>query len=110
LKITAVDTQISSDGKPVAAADTFPAGFNRIYFFVTYANLQSGVLWQRDLLYNDQVVQHVAYLWGTTSADGDAYFFFGQEGGFKVGKYEIRLYIGDTTTPATTYAFTVKQP
>ncbi len=68
--------------------------------------MQSGVLWRRELIFNDQVIQRLSYLWGREQ-DGNAYFFFGQEGGFKTGKYEIRVFIGESEAPAAVTAFTV---
>jgi len=69
--------------------------------------MQTGVLWRRQLLKEGSVVEETAYLWGLAQ-DGDAYFFFGQEGGFQPGAYEIRLFIGQTDRPVTSAAFTVK--
>jgi len=108
LKITAMDTQVTSACAPVSPSTTFPAGFSRIYFFVNYTGLQNGVLWQRELLFNGQIIQHVEYLWGSTAAEGAACFFFGEEDGFKPGSYEIRLYIGSAAPPVATMTFTVK--
>jgi hypothetical protein len=107
LTITAVDTQISSDLKPVHPATTFKAGFNRIYFFVEFGGMQSGVLWRRELLYNGKVIQQSEYLWGMAQ-EGMAYFFFGQEGGFQPGIYQIRLYIGQAADPIAITSFTVQ--
>jgi len=68
--------------------------------------MQGGVLWRRELVFNDKVVQRLTYLWGREQ-DGSAYFFFGQEGGFKPGSYEIRLFIGENESPVAVSAFTV---
>lgn len=106
INITALDTQVSSEGKPVSPATSFKAGFSRIFFFVNFSGMQAGVLWRRELVYQGQVIQRHEYLWGMAQ-DGEAFFFFGQEGGFKPGQYEIRLYIGEATEPAATSAFTV---
>jgi hypothetical protein len=109
IAITALDTQVSDEGSPVNPATTFKAGFTRVFFFVNFSGMQSGVLWRRELLLDDQVIQHHEYLWGMAQ-DGAAYFFFGQEGGFKPGKYQIRLFIGEATEPAAVMAFSVSQP
>jgi hypothetical protein len=105
INITALDTQVSSEGKPISPATTFKAGFSRIFFFINFSGMQAGVLWRRELVYQGQVIQRHEYLWGMAQ-DGEAFFFFGQEGGFKPGQYEIRLYIGEATEPAATTAFT----
>lgn len=69
--------------------------------------MQSGVLWKRQLLHDGKVIDDTAYLWGLAQ-EGTGYFFFGQEGGFKPGYYEIRLFIGDTEKPAASAGFQVK--
>ncbi len=108
LTITALDTQISGDFGPISPGVRFTAGFNRIYFFVKYSGMQNGVLWRRQLLYGSTTLDDNLYLWGQQESSGTAYFFFGEEGGFKPGSYEIRLYIGQTDQPATTAIFTVQ--
>ncbi|HLY27027.1 MAG TPA: hypothetical protein VKQ72_11855 [Aggregatilineales bacterium] len=108
LTITALDTQISADFTPVSPGVRFAAGFNRIYFFVKYSGMQNGILWRRQLLFGSTTLDNSLYLWGQGESSGTAYFFFGQEGGFKTGRYEIRLYIGATDQPATTAIFTVQ--
>jgi hypothetical protein len=106
ITITSLDIRVSSEGSPVSPGTTFKAGFSRIFFFVNFSGMQSGVLWRRELLYNGEVIQRHDYLWGMAQ-DGSAFFFFGQEGGFKPGKYEIRLFIGDATEPIAVAEFTV---
>ncbi len=106
ISITALDTQVSNDGTPITPSTTFKAGFSRIFFFVDFKGMQSGVLWRRELLFNGQLVQSHEYLWGMAQ-DGSAFFFFGQEGGFKPGNYEIRLFIGEGTQPIAAMTFTV---
>jgi len=69
--------------------------------------MQGGVLWRRQLLYDGEIVEDSNYLWGM-SQQGTTYFFFGQEDGFKAGKYEIRLYLGQSEQPITAAIFTVK--
>jgi hypothetical protein len=106
IRITGLDTQVSSEGNPIQPATTFKAGFNRIFFFISFSGMQAGVLWRRELVFDSKVMQRHEYLWGMAQ-DGTAFFFFGQEDGFKPGKYEIRLFIGAAETPAATISFTV---
>jgi hypothetical protein len=106
IRITALDTQVSSDGNPFKPANTFKAGFNRIFFFISFSGMQAGVLWRRELVFDNKVAQRHEYLWGMAQ-DGAAFFFFGQEDGFKPGRYEIRLFIGEAAEPAATISFTV---
>ncbi len=106
LKITALSAQLSASFGPATPASTFSAGLRRIYFFVSFGGMQPGVLWRRELLLDGQVMQQGTYLWGLEQ-EGSAYFFFGQEDGFRPGSYQIRLYIGEGAQPATTISFTV---
>jgi hypothetical protein len=106
LTITALDSQLSADSGPVAATTKFKAGITRIYYFVTFSKMQSGVLWRRQLVANNKVIQEADYLWGLAQ-DGTAYFFFGQEGGLKPGQYAILLFLGEATSPISAMKFTV---
>lgn len=106
LKITALDTQISGNFEPITPSDTFTQGFTRIYFFVTFSGMQPGILWRRELVMNGKVIEAHAYLWGLEQ-EGDAYFFFGQEDGFKPGQYAIRLYLGKLAEPIAVKTFVV---
>jgi hypothetical protein len=109
LTINALDTQIGKDNGPVNPANTFPAGFARIYFFGIYTDMSKGVLWRRELRMNGETLESHEYLWGQGST-GTFFFFFGREGGFQPGQYEIRLYIGSGADPAATSVFTVTAP
>ncbi|MEP7285169.1 MAG: hypothetical protein ABI947_05310 [Chloroflexota bacterium] len=107
LAITALDVQISPDYGPVAPTDSFKAGFNRIYYFINFSGMQHGVLWRRQLLLNNRVIEDNSYLWGQLQ-DGTAYFFFGREGGFQPGNYQLRIFVGQSDKPVAAANFTVK--
>jgi hypothetical protein len=49
-------------------------------------------------------VQGNTLLW-SLGESGNSYFFFGDEAGYQVGIYEVRLYVGDLE--ASRYTFTV---
>lgn len=106
LEISALDTQVSETGEPVQPAERFSAGFSRIYFFVRHRGLQPGVLWRRELWRDGQLIQTALLPWGQ-SREGVAFFYFGVEGGFQPGDYEIRLSIGEGGLRETRAAFTV---
>lgn len=107
LTITALDYEISGALGPVKPATSFAPGFNRIYYFVNFANMQGGVVWRGVLVLNGNVIQHYERLWGTAQ-NGSGYFFFGQENGFQAGNYEIRLYLGEATEPTASATFRVE--
>jgi hypothetical protein len=107
LTITALGTRLSATGQIVNAQQPFKAPIARVYFAVRAENLQSGVLWRRELLHNGAVVQAASYLWGLR-AQGQMVFFFGQAEGFPAGDYEIRLYIGASETAAARAAFRIE--
>jgi hypothetical protein len=106
LEISALDTQVSENGAPVRPAERFTAGFSRIYFFVTHRGMQPGVLWRRELWRDGELVQTALLPWGQ-SREGVAFFYFGVEGGFRTGDYEIRLSIGESGLRETRAEFTV---
>jgi len=106
LRITALDDQITDTLRPISPRTSFDAGTKRIYLFVEYSDMSEGVLWRRELYKDGVQLSAHSYLWGL-ERDGEGYFFFGQDTGFEPGNYEIRLYIGETTTPASVMPFTI---
>lgn len=109
MTIVALDIQLSEDNGPVNPAQRFAAGFPRIYFFVNYSGLQTGVYWRRELWMDGKLTHSNQYLWGSDS-QGETFFFFGVQGGFKPGNYEIRLYVGEGSRPISAATFTVTGP
>jgi hypothetical protein len=107
IDITALDTQISPKFEPVAPGNLFASSFKRIYYFVNFSGLQSGVLWRRELLEDGKLIESIESLWGLAE-QGTGYFYFDQESGFKPGYYEVRLFIGKTDRPAASVGFQVK--
>lgn len=105
LEITALDDEVS-DTPPASPDPTFPAGTPRIYVFVSFENLSQGVLWRRELYRNNELLEDNRYLWGLPT-EGRTFFFFGSDQGFEPGSYEVRLYLGEATTPASSMSFTI---
>ncbi len=94
LTLTTADTTVNPNGSPLSPRRHFTAGVKRIYFFISFANMENGVAWSR-VLYRDGVaVQGNTFLWSLGS-DGNSYFFFGDEAGYTPGAYEVRLFVGD---------------
>jgi len=106
IKITALDDQLSATLTPVSPRVLFEAGVKRIYFFVEFKGMVPGALWKRALYRDGELVDSSAYLWGLET-EGETYFFFGNDNGFEPGTYEIRVFVGDTSTPSSTMAFIV---
>jgi len=106
LTITALATAVTLNGEPADAGESFPAGFTRLYFWVDYAGLQSGVLVRRVLRRDGQIVAESSALWGLGST-GKTYFFIGLPAGFAAGRYEVLLYLGDVGVPTARAVFTI---
>ncbi len=104
LSILAIGTRLNASGQIVNARPPLRTPAARLYFAVRAENLQSGVLWRRELWHNGALMQAATYLWGARG-DGQAVFFFGQAEGFPTGDYEIRLYLGASEVPAARAAF-----
>ncbi len=109
LQITALDDEVSASLLPVNPSTTFQAGIERIYLFVTFENMTQGVLWRRELYRDGQLIDGSSYLWGLPTS-GRTSFFFGSDTGFGPGSYEVRLYLGNSTTPVSRMAFTIAEP
>ena len=106
IKITALDDQMSADSSPVSPRVLFDAGVKRIYLFVEFKAMAQGVLWKRALYRDGELLDNSSYLWGLET-EGKTYFFFGNDNGFGPGTYEIRVFIGDSSTPTSTMTFIV---
>lgn len=106
LVITALDDQISDTLTPVNPRTDFAASTTRIYFFVEFDHMRPGALWQRALYRDGELLDSSSYLWGSET-DGETYFFFGSDNGFPPGDYEIRVYIGENSEPASVKPFSV---
>lgn len=107
LRIAAISDGLTADFQPTRPAESFGVGVRRIYFFIRFRDMESGVLWRRALFKDGEFLDGGSYLWGT-QAEGESYFFFGRGDGFESGEYEIRIYIGDAADPLTTENFTVR--
>lgn len=105
--ITALDDQISGSYQAVNPRRTFDGNTRRIYLFVRFQGMTSGMLWRRGLYYEDILLEESSYLWGSET-QGEGYFFFGSSG-FNPGSYEVRLFIGDSTTPISVMPFTITE-
>jgi len=107
--ITALDSQISDALAPLSPRTTFEAGAKRIYCFIRFQGMVSGVAWQRHLYRSGEWLDGGSYLWGLET-EGVSYFFFGSETGFEPGAYEVRLFIGDSPAPVAVVPFNVVIP
>jgi hypothetical protein len=102
LMITAVSSGISANLQPVDAGTTFPVGVPRIYYWVEFENMQNGISWSRVLLLNGTVVRTESEAW-QQGTEGIAYYWFDAQGGWPLGQYEIRFYLGDQLRASETY-------
>ncbi|HEC23383.1 MAG TPA: hypothetical protein ENI95_10765 [Chloroflexi bacterium] len=94
LRITAISSGISADLRPVNTGTTFPAGTARIYFWLEFENMVDGVSWSQVLLLNGSVIRSESQEWDR-GAEGSAYYWFGAQGGWPAGNYEVQFYVGD---------------
>jgi hypothetical protein len=106
LSITALDDQISDTYTPVDPRTQFASTTTRIYLFVAYNHMAQGSMWRLNLYREGAVVESNSYVWRAEES-GETYFFFGNDSGFTPGNYEIRLFIGENTSPTSTKRFTV---
>jgi len=106
LRIAALSDQIDAALRPVNPRTTFAAGTKRIFFFVEFSAMSEGALWRRAIYKDGELFDDSTFIWGL-AANGTGHFFFGQDSGFEPGEYEIRLFIGETDTPASVMPFTI---
>lgn len=107
MRIAAISEGLTADFQPLSPRETFEVGVRRLYFFIHFRNMNSGILWRPALFKDGAYLDGGTYLWGL-QAEGESYFFFGRGSGFEAGSYEIRIYIGDEAEPLATESFTIQ--
>jgi len=106
IELMAAASGIAPDNTPVEQGVQFAAGIQRLYFFVRYSDMESGVAWTR-ILYREGIpIQGQTYVWSQGDA-GETFFFFGDDRGYPPGSYEVRLFIGADET--SRLAFTIAE-
>lgn len=108
LTITGIATSVDIDLNPVETRDSFRTGFRRLYFFIEFEGMTTGVLWRWALYRDGEFVDGQPLLWGIPS-EGETFFFIGDSFGFVPGAYEMRLYLGDNAEPINSVEFTVTE-
>ncbi len=107
MRVAAIAESLTADFQPLSPRETFGVGVPRLYFFIHFRNMNSGILWRPALFKDGAYFDGGSYLWGL-QAEGESYFFFGRAAGFEAGSYEIRIYIGDEAEPLATETFTIQ--
>lgn len=107
LQFSAMDDAISDDLQPIQADTSFPANTERLYFFFSYANVQTGLRWNQTLLRDGEIVQRRVAEWGVTPPTGETFFFLGSNEGFAPGVYTLRLSLESNDIPLAEQVFTI---
>ncbi len=107
MRVAAISEGLTADFQPLTPRETFEIGVHRLYFFIHFRNMNSGILWRPALFKDGDYLDGGTYLWGL-QAEGESYFFFGRGAGFEAGSYEIRIYVGDEAEPLATETFTIQ--
>jgi hypothetical protein len=102
LTITGVSSGITADRTPVDLSTSFPAGIPRVYYWFEFANVTAGISWSQVLLLNGSVIRSESEEWNRGES-GSAYYWFGAQGGWPAGSYEIQFYLGDRLMSSATY-------
>jgi hypothetical protein len=103
LSISAISSDISASLTPVNISEEFPAGTQRLYYWLAFNNMEDGLSWSQVLLRDGTVVRSEASAWAEGSS-GTSYFFFVTQGGWPGGAYEIQFYVGDRLIASATYS------
>jgi hypothetical protein len=89
----------SAEGLPLTH---FEPGTRRIFSFITFEGMRNGITWSRVLIRDGVPIQGGTYPWALGEA-GDSFFFFGREGGYPPGNYEVRLFLGEAEVNRLTF-------
>jgi hypothetical protein len=102
MSIAAISSDISQDLQPVGVSEDFPVGTTRIYYWLEYENMADGMSWSQVLYRDGQLIRSESGVWGE-GEEGLFYFFFGAQGGWPAGIYEIQFFIGEELVASQTY-------
>jgi hypothetical protein len=102
LTITGVSSGISADRTPVDLNTSFPVGIPRVYYWFEFENITAGISWSQVLLLNGSVIRSESEEWNRGES-GSAYYWFGAQGGWPAGTYEIQFYLGDRLMSSAAY-------
>lgn len=99
------------NGRPVEPGDTFPPGDHRIYLFIDYEGMSSGVVWTYGWYREGEYLDGNTCLWGIREEtcplvfgeSGSTFLFFNPRSlesgaypnGYVPGEYEVRIWIED---------------
>ncbi len=109
LNITAIAIDIDDEWGPVNSANTFSADTTRLYFFIDFMGMSTGVEWQWVLFKDGEYIDGRTLLWGN-QAHGQTIFFYGQAMGFIPGEYEIWMFVGEEMPGEPAAQFTITEP
>jgi hypothetical protein len=84
---------IDDNKQPVDAGTVFPVGTERIYAFFEFENMVRNTPWTQAWYWNGREVGSEIILW-QYNTQGSSWVFFGPQGGYEAGVWEVRLYIG----------------
>jgi hypothetical protein len=100
--LTGVSSGITAARTPVDLNTTFPAGIPRVYYWFEFENVTEGISWSQVLLLNGSAIRSESEEWNRGES-GSAYYWFGAQGGWPAGTYEIQFYLGDRLMSSATY-------
>jgi hypothetical protein len=106
LSVYAVDDALNDALGPVDAATTFSNDIARLYFFLEFEDMRSGMLWRWELLRDGEPIAARQRLWGVTGS-GRTFFFLRPAEGYLSGEYELRLFVGEDEDATSSTIFTV---
>jgi hypothetical protein len=105
LSITTIATGIDANFLPENPGSTFEVGTPRLYVFYDFEGMTDGVSWSGVVLVDGQVFEEASFdqLWSLGSEGTNLYRWFDRDGGWPVGEYEIRFFIGDRLADSATF-------
>jgi hypothetical protein len=86
---------VDDNNLPVDPAEQFPAGIQRIYLFFRYDGLLSKAQWSTAWYWNGELIGGGTKLWQPEKPAGARHEFLEFAGGYRVGEYEVQVWLGD---------------
>jgi hypothetical protein len=107
LSIYALATSISRFNQPVDPGSVFAPGFDTLFIFYAFDNMNWGVPVTRALYRDGELTFAAQDPWNYYPSGRAYYYFFDLNQTYEPGDYEVQLFIGETLAARET--FTVRE-
>ncbi|MEE8389513.1 MAG: hypothetical protein V3S14_01780 [Anaerolineae bacterium] len=105
ITIVTLAADYDEDGQPVDPGAEFPPGDHHVYLFIAYEGMANGVAWTFAIYREGEFLDSSTQLW-EWGAQGKTYLYYKPPGGYELGVYEMRVFVGERLQGVAQFAIT----